>query len=67
MKSLFICTLMIIATSAFSAVNTQYPGCTPNNSTASELDTKPSRYYPVQPELNKQAVEANEAIRQDGQ
>lgn len=67
MKGLIICGLMMLSTSVFSGINTQYPGCSPDNSTASELDTKPVRYYPVQPELNKDAVEANDTIRKDGQ
>lgn len=67
MKRLFVALMLLISTTGFAAVNTQYPGCSPNNSTASELDTKPARYYPVQPQLNEQAIEANEAIRQDGQ
>lgn len=67
MKKLIICCLIIISTNVLAAVTTQYPGCSPNYSTATELDTQATKYYPVQPELNKQAIEANETIRQDGQ
>lgn len=67
MKNLFFIIFILISTNAFSAVTTQYPGCSPTDSTAAELDTKPTRYYPVEAPLNKDAIEANQAIRQQGQ
>ncbi len=67
MKKLITIIIFLISTSSFSENNnlypgTQYPGCPPENSTASELDTKPIKYYPAQKPLSKEAIEANQAI-----
>lgn len=64
MKKLIVILMLFFSTNIFCAVTTQYPGCSPSDSTASELDTKPPKYYPAEPQLNKDAIEANEAIRQ---
>ncbi len=54
---------ILISTNIFAAINTQYPGCSPNDATAAELSTEPLKYYPAQIPLNKQAIEANDALR----
>jgi hypothetical protein len=60
MKILFFI-LLAVFNSAFAAVNTQYPGNTPDGSTAAEVLTRPYKYYPPQVPLNKEAQEAIQA------
>ena len=61
MKIVYISLLMLIASSSYAEVNTQYPGCTPSGSTATEVNTRPEYYYVPQAPLNQDAKEAKEA------
>lgn len=54
--------LLMLTCNALAQINTQYPGCTPDGSTAAEVDTRPKEYYPAQKPLSKEALEANEAL-----
>lgn len=63
-KGLIFLTLLLISELNFAEINTQYPGCTPPGSTATEVDTRPKEYYPVERPLNKEAVEANQTIQE---
>lgn len=63
MKNLLILLpLIFISNVSLAAINTSYPGCNIYGSTPTDVDTKPKYYYPIQDPLNKNALEANQAI-----
>jgi len=61
MRKLYFILLLAIFNATYAAVNTQYPGCTPDNSTAAEVLIKPYKYYPPQVPLNQEAQKAIQA------
>ncbi|OGV34308.1 MAG: hypothetical protein A3E88_04030 [Legionellales bacterium RIFCSPHIGHO2_12_FULL_35_11] len=57
----YLITLILIPDLSFAEINTQYPGCTPNGSTAAELKTRPKYFYIPQTPLNQEALAAKAA------
>ncbi|MDF1757323.1 MAG: hypothetical protein P1U74_03395 [Legionellaceae bacterium] len=64
MKILYVCLLLALSSITYAEINTQYPGCTPDGSTAEEVLYRPTYYYIPQTPLSKEALEARAAEKE---
>lgn len=67
MKILFLFLITSLTNIVYAAINTQYPGTTPNGSTPAEVETRDQYFYIPQTPLNQEALEAKAAAKKSGQ
>lgn len=65
-KLIYLLALTLISTYSFAEIDTQYPG-NPAPTTPAQVETKPPQFYIPEQPLNQEAVEANQAIKNQSQ